>query len=190
MRAAEITVVLREVDLANRPDEMLLHSPKGTVPVLVLPANQVIDESLDIMKWALGKCDPMLWLNTQSNGTHELIVANDGEFKHHLDRYKYPERYKNTVKEEHRTQAEIFLLTLEQRLTEHAFLDSHRPTILDAAIAPFIRQFAAVDEQWFKDSPYPALKNWLTRFLRGEDFLKVMNKLPVWEKGDKPIFFP
>lgn len=190
LRVAEITVTLREVDLANRPDEMLFHSPKGSVPVLVLPDHQVIDESLEIMKWALGKNDPTEWLKTESAGARELIAANDGEFKHHLDRYKYPERYEGAVKKEHRTQAERFLSTLETRLTEHAFLDSDRPSILDAAIAPFVRQFAAVDEEWFTASPYPALQNWLARFLSGENFLKVMGKRPVWKKGDAPVFFP
>lgn len=190
LRVAEITVTLREVDLANQPDEMLFHSPKGSVPVLVLPDHQVIDESLEIMKWALGKNDPTEWLKTESTGAHELIAANDGEFKHHLDRYKYPEWYEGAVKKEHRTQAERFLSRLETRLTEHAFLDSDRPSILDAAIAPFVRQFAAVDEEWFTASPYPALQNWLARFLSGENFLKVMGKRPVWKKGDAPVFFP
>ena len=190
LHAAEITVVLREVDLSNRPGEMLSHSPKGSVPVLVLPDDQVIDESLDIMKWALGKNDPTKWLETESAGAHELIAANDGEFKHHLDRYKYPEWHAGAIRNEHRTQAANFLGTLEQRLTEHAFLDSDRPSILDAAIAPFVRQFAAADEQWFAASPYPALQNWLARFLRGETFLKVMAKQPAWKNGDAPVFFP
>jgi len=189
LRVAEIAVTLREVDLGNRPDQMLFHSPKGSVPVLVLPDDQVIDESLDIMKWALGKNDPKEWLKTESNGAHELIAANDGEFKHHLDRYKYPEWHEGAVKKEHRTQAEKFLSTLEQRLTEHTFLDSDRPSILDAAIAPFVRQFAAVDEQWFAASPYPALQNWLARFIKGETFLRVMAKQPVWKNGDAPVFF-
>jgi len=190
LHVAKITVILREVDLTNRPEEMLCHSPKGSVPVLVLPDDQVIDESLDIMKWALEKNDPTDWLKTKSNGAYELISTNDGDFKHHLDRYKYPEWHEGTVKEEHRTQAERFLSTLEQRLTEHAFLDSDRPSLLDAAIMPFVRQFAAVDEEWFTTSPYPALKIWLAQFLKGENFLKVMGKQPVWEKGDTPVFFP
>lgn len=189
LRAAEITITLREVDLRNRPDQMLFHSPKGSVPVLVLPDDQVIDESLDIMKWALGKNDPKEWLKIESNGAHELIAANDGEFKHHLDRYKYPEWHGGAVKKEHRTHAERFLSTLEQRLTEHTFLDSDRPSILDAAIAPFVRQFAAVDEEWFTASPYPALQNWLGQFLRGEIFLKVMGKQPVWKEGDAPVYW-
>ena len=190
LRVAEITVALREVDLGNRPGEMLAHSPKGSVPVLVFPDDQIIDESLDIMKWALGKNDPTEWLKTESDGAHELIAANDGEFKHHLDRYKYPEWHAGAIKNEHRNQAERFLDILEQRLTEHAFLDSDRPSILDAAIAPFVRQFAAVDKEWFTASPYPALQNWLARFLREEYFLKVMDKQPAWRNGDAPVFFP
>ena len=190
LRVAEITVALREVDLSNKPDAMLSSSPKGSVPILVLPDDTVIDESLDIMKWALGKNDPLAWLKTESPGVEELIAANDDDFKHHLDRYKYPQWHAGASKEAHRAQAEKFLLTLEERLTQHAFLDSDRASILDAAIGPFVRQFAAVDEAWFKTSPYPALQVWLTRFLESERFLEVMGKQPVWKHDDSPVFFP
>jgi glutathione S-transferase len=190
LRVAEITVTLREVDLGKKPDAMLSSSPKGSVPILVLPDDTVIDESLDIMKWALGKNDPLAWLKTESPGVEELIAANDDDFKHHLDRYKYPQWHAGASKEAHRAQAEKFLLRLEQRLTQHAFLDSDRASILDAAIGPFVRQFAAVDEAWFKTSPYPALQVWLTRFLESERFLEVMGKQPVWKHDDSPVFFP
>ena len=190
LRVAGIKVVLREVDLGAKPAEMLLASPKASVPVLVLQDNHVIDESLDIMNWALGENDPQDWLKTKNTGAQALIAANDGEFKHHLDRYKYPQWHEGAVREEHRTEAERFLRALEQRLTEHAYLDSNQLSILDAAIVPFIRQFSMVDEAWFAASPYPALRAWLTQFLQGDHFLAVMGKQPLWVKGDTPILFP
>jgi glutathione S-transferase len=177
---------IREVKLSAKPAEMLEASPKGTVPVLVLPDGQVIDESLDIMRWALDRNDPLGWLKSDDPA---LIAANDGPFKYHLDRYKYPGRYDNAPNDPV-TAAIPHLAALEARLTSTKELSGDAPGLTDAALFPFIRQFAEVDRAWFDGLPYPNLQNWLTRHLAAPLFAAAMVRLTPWRVGDEPILFP
>ncbi len=186
---AGIAVELREVQLKNKPQAMLEASPKGTVPVLVLPSREVIDESLDIMSWALGLNDPEHWLETHAQAQN-LISRNDGEFKYYLDRYKYADRYPEYPIEYYRAQGELFLAELEQLLQQNACLCGPRFGLADAAIAPFIRQFAAVDRDWFANSAYPALRSWLQNFLDSPLFAQVMHIYQPWSINDEAVLFP
>jgi len=167
---------IREVKLRDKPAEMLAASPKGTVPVLVLPDGQVIDESLDMMRWALGRNDPEGWLAGDDTA---LIAANDGPFKQHVDRYKYPERHASDPVE-HRALGLEMLRLLEARLAAHPWLCGARRMLTDAAIMPFVRQFAAVDQAWFDALPLPGVQRWLREQLASALFAEVMVVRPVW----------
>lgn len=187
---AGVTVALREIELRNKPRPMLEASPKGTVPVLVLPTGQVIEESLDIMLWALRLNDPGDWLSAwQQADIQSLIQESDGEFKYHLDRYKYADRYPEHGRLHYRRHGERFLADLEERLRHQPYLAGAEFSIADAAIAPFIRQFAAVDGQWFADAPYPALRQWLAAFLSSELFHTIMIVYQPWKLGDDDVTF-
>jgi glutathione S-transferase len=175
--------ILREVTLAAKPPAMLAASPKGTVPVLVLPDGTVIDESLDIMRWALAGRDPEGWLKGDDAA---LIRWNDGQFKHDLDRYKYPERH-DTDPLGHRERGVGFLRELDGRLTRTSQLCGPVRTLADAAIMPFVRQFAAVDQQWFNDQPLPHLKAWLADHISSELFRTIMMRVAPWSPGDRPV---
>lgn len=188
------TCALREVVLRNKPHEMITASPKGTVPVIVLSDDRVIEESLEIMRWALDISDPEGWL-VPLNGDHgdidALIAENDGPFKSALDRYKYPNRYDDTDPLDHRTQGLAFLKKLNARLSKTAYLWGNTFTIADAAISPFIRQFANNDREWFNALDLSSVQNWLQNILESDRFLGVMEKYPAWESGmDEPIFPP
>jgi glutathione S-transferase len=167
---------IREVKLRDKPAELIAASPKATVPVLVLPGGDVIDESLDIMRWALGRNDPEGWLAGDDAG---LIAANDGPFKHHLDRYKYPERY-GSDPEAHRAAGLHVLAALEVRLAAHDWLCGDRRSFTDAAIMPFVRQFAAVDRDWFDAQPLPGVHRWLAEQVASPLFATVMVQRPQW----------
>ena len=184
---------LREVVLRDKPAELIAASPKATVPVLVEPDGRVLEESLDIMRWALARSDPQQWLSPQS-GTLEdmlaLVACCDGDFKHHLDRYKYAGRYENATAAEHREQASIFLRDLETRLAASAHLFGDRPALADNAIAPFVRQFAIADPAWFAQQPWPRLRAWLDGLLGGEAFERIMRKYPQWKSGQTGVIFP
>ena len=185
---------IREVVLKDKPDELLTISPKGTVPVLLTADGKVLEESLDIMFWALAQRDPANWyhgLNQQQRAeTDALIANNDGEFKYYLDRYKYADRYPQHSQQFYRQQGEKTLLMLEQRLQQTRCLLSESWTLADIALLPFVRQFAFVDEAWFEQSAYPAVRQWLTDFLDSELFSHIMAKYPQWQTGDKPLLFP
>lgn len=174
---------LREIKLSAKPQTMLDASPKGTVPVLVLPDGEVIDQSLEIMRWALTNRDPEGWL---ARDDPSLIAANDGTFKYHLDRYKYPERY-GTDALAHRAEGLTFLRVLETRLTGSAQLCGSTRGLADAATIPFVRQFAAVDREWFGAQPLPHLKVWLAGHLASDLFMAIMTRLAPWSPGDHPI---
>lgn len=167
---------IREVKLRDKPAEMLAASPKATVPVLVLPDGGVIDESLDIMRWALGRNDPEGWL---AGDDAALIAANDGPFKHHLDRYKYPDRHASDPLA-HRAEGFAMLADLEARLTAGAYLCGDRRSLTDAAIMPFVRQFAAVDRDWFDAQPLPGVQRWLAGQVASDLFASVMVVRPTW----------
>jgi glutathione S-transferase len=177
---AGISVETREVQLRNKPEHMLALSPKGTVPVLQLPDGKVIDESLGIMHWALAQNDPDNWLDG-GDDAEKLIQWNDGDFKIYLDRYKYADRYPEFPASHYRNQAELFLAELEGKLSQTACLAGNQLSKLDAAIFPFIRQFASVDSLWFESSKYQHLNEWLNRLLRSGLFISVMIKYPTWE---------
>lgn len=179
-----IPVELREVALRAKPAALLAASPKGSVPVLVLPDGRVLEQSWDIMLWALRRNDAQNWL-----GEHEanlaaalpLVLENDTSFKRALDCYKYPERHPDQPQHFYRAQGEVFLQKLETRLSVTPYLLGEKMSIADAALLPFVRQFAAVDAAWFARAPYPKLRDWLDSFTRSELFVQVMQKFPVWQ---------
>jgi len=184
---------LREVVLRNKPPEMIAASPKGTVPVMVLPDAQVIEESLEIMYWALDRNDPEGWLmplKSNRDDIDALIAENDGPFKNDLDRYKYPTRYENSDPLHHRSQGAAFLQKLNARLLKTAYLCGTHFTFADAAIAPFIRQFANNDRAWFNALDLPGIQRWLESILESDRFLGVMEKYPAWENGMDEAAFP
>ena len=185
MWASATRCELREVVLANKPAEMLAASPKGTVPVMVTPAGDVIDESIDIMRHALSQNDPENWL---SGDDRTLIERIDGAFKHHLDRYKYHTRY-GTDPLAHRDAALEILAELDQRLSNQKNLCGEARTLADIATFPFIRQFANHDRAWFDAQPLPYLIAWLQRHLTSDLFAAIMVKFPAWKPGDTPVIF-
>ncbi|WP_122664871.1 glutathione S-transferase [Pseudomonas viridiflava] len=179
LRYAGCAVQIHEVSLKAKPPEMLERSPKGTVPVLVLE-DQVLEQSLDIMHWALACNDPDNWLLIDNgDGRRDiqaLIEENDQVFKQHLDRYKYFVRHPEHPQEHYRQLGEVFLQKLEARLEDRDFLVTDQVSLADIAVAPFIRQFSAVDPDWFATSPYPQLRGWLERFIQSALFKAVMAK--------------
>lgn len=184
---------LREVVLANKPAELLEASPKGTVPVLVLTDGTAIDQSIDIMKWALQTQDPEDWLPRTAaewERTHDWIAHNDGPFKQALDRYKYPHRYALPDGLHHRTEGAEFLRTLNEVLRGQAYLAGQQFGMADAALAPFVRQYAHTDALWFAQQPWPALQTWLTQFEQSPTYLRTMDKLPAWTAGQPVRVFP
>ena len=189
LQAAGVEVELREITLKAKPAELLQASPKGTVPVLVLPDGSVIEQSLDIMRWALQQNDPQAWLPADAAAMNEAlacIALNDGPFKRALDRYKYPARFALADGFAYREQGADTLQQWEDRLTKQAFLHGAHWGLLDAAIAPFVRQFAHTDKAWFADQNWPQLQRWLAACESSAAFAAVMEKLPVWHAGDAP----
>ena len=175
--------VTREVKLSAKPEAMLAASLKGTVPVLVLPDGKVIDESLDVMRWALAMRDPEHWLEGDDTA---LINRNDGPFKHDLDRYKYLERY-GVDPLKHRMLGMDFLRELDDRVNRTGQLCGPVRSMADAAIMPFVRQFAAVNKMWFSDQPLLQLKIWLADHISSELFSMIMLRVPPWAPGDRPV---
>ena len=186
---SSINVELREVLLRDKPKSMLAASAKGTVPVLLLPDGRVLDQSRDIMLWALESSDPQQWYNEAlAEPVNCLIDCNDNQFKTHLDHYKYWDRFPEQPQQFYRAQAEKFLLQLEGHLENNSYLLADRITLADIALFPFIRQFAYVDKPWFDQAPYPRLQAWLEKFLQSELFAAAMNKLPPWQEGDSAVY--
>jgi len=189
---AGIKTILREVELRNKPEEMVRLSAKATVPVLVLDDGTVIDESLDIMYWALAISDKDGWLTGLSEQqlklANELIADNDNKFKVNLDHYKYAQRFPELSMQESRASGEVFLQKLEQCLQQHDYLLANKLSFADVAIFPFVRQFAYVDIRWFEQTAYPNLQRWLQGLLSSEKFLKVMKKHLPWLHGDELCF--
>ena len=180
---AAIPVALREILLRDKPRSMLRASAKGTVPVLILPNGNVIDESVDVMYWALDQSDPDCWSRgALETGTQALLEENDHVFKVQLDRYKYADRHPEHPQSYYRAEAVRFLVRLEQGLKLHRYLLDDQITFADVAIFPFVRQFALVDKPWFDQAPYPKLQVWLQSFLDSALFLNVMTKHPVWRE--------
>jgi len=185
---AGIQCEIREVDLKHKPQALLDISPKATVPVLLLPDDRIIDESLDIMLWALNENDPEQWLDPPDSSLDDMIALihlNDSEFKHHLDRYKYPQRFDAGGVHEYFRQASDFLSLLDQRLAQSVFLFGDAASVADIALFPFVRQFAAVDRQAFEALPFVHLQQWLFGWLADARFQSIMLKRQAWQPDDE-----
>lgn len=178
-------VELREVVLREKPEAFLAASPSGTVPCLVT-SDGVLDESLDIMTWALERSDPEGWRDMPEEGW-AWIARTDGRFKAALDRTKYAPRYPGVDEEEERAKAALFLGDLDAAMDRWIF---GAPTIADFAILPFVRQFAFIDKPRFDAEPWPRLQAWLDRFLASAAFAGIMAKYPQWREGQAPVRFP
>lgn len=190
--ASGIRCEMREIALSQKPDSMLAVSPKGTVPVLVLK-DKVLEESLDIMHWAMAQSDPQCWSTAgQSNDAQAQawVRSCDDEFKKNLDRYKYPNRYALSDGLAHRDMGAQFLLKLNAQLDKTPYLMGGDWCWVDAAIAPFVRQFARTDRDWFDAQAWSALKVWLENFEQSPAYSEVMHKFKVWHQGAKPVAFP
>ncbi|MBA4087856.1 MAG: glutathione S-transferase [Novosphingobium sp.] len=181
-----VAVELREIKLSAKPPAMLEASPKGTVPVVVLPDGGVIEQSLEVMQWALRQNDPEGW---RERDDAALIARNDGPFKHDLDRYKYPERHGSDATA-HRESGLAFLAELDARLTQNGQLCGNERGLADMAVMPFVRQFAATDPVWFDSQPLPHLQRWLAGHLESALFASVMGKFAPWREGDPAVVFP
>jgi len=191
--SADIRCELREVVLRDKPAEMIAISPKATVPVLQLPDGTVIDESFDIMQWALTQRDPENWLNPDCGSLDEataLIEQTETQFKPHLDRCKYPDRFADVSAADHCVAACHFIAQLEDRLEMMPHLLGRHACIADMAIFPFVRQFANTDSDWFAASPYRRTQAWLARLTQGTHFARAMKKYPQWQDGDEVVLFP
>ena len=166
--------------LRDKPAEMLAVSPKGTVPVLLLPTGEVLEQSMDIMRWAFAQTDDLKgwWARAQTSVNQELWSVCDADFKRHLDRYKYPQRYSDALgAEHHASQAVAVLLKpLEAQLKDQPQLGGATPCAADIGIFPFVRQFAAVNPEWFEALPLPAVKAWLAQWLVSSLFGSAMVK--------------
>ena len=182
LAASGAEVMLREVLLKDKPAELLAASPKATVPVLVLSDGRVIEESLDVMQWALEHNDPLNWLEGEALDS-DWIGACDGDFKHWLDRYKYAERYPEHTAEDYRQKAETFVQKLEDRLSVTDWVGGDAANAIDVALFPFIRQFAGVEPSWWQQAPYPNVRQWLENWLNSALFSSIMTKYPRWESG-------
>ena len=188
---AELQVELREITLKNKPPQMLAISPKGTVPVLQLLDGTVIEESREIMIWALAQRDSQGLLNAETLlEANALIDKNDNEFKYWLDRYKYADRHIEMSQTEYRQKGEAFLQLLEELLTKNPYLLGKSVTLADIGIMPFVRQFAHVNRDVFYDLPYPNLQRWLQDWLSHPLFLQAMTKFQPWQEKDDVVVFP
>ena len=179
---AGINVELRELMLKDKPADMLKHSPKGTVPVVITDSGLVIDESLDVMLWALAQNDPDGWLE-QKDSSLSLIQQNDQQFKPLLDKYKYADRYPEFTEKQHRENSLSYIDQLETLLQQNKFLTGDSISLADMAIFPFIRQFALVNKSWFDELPHQQLQRWLNHFLNSHLFSKVMQKFKLYNDG-------
>ncbi|GLS91402.1 glutathione S-transferase [Psychromonas marina] len=187
-------VLIRAIKLNNKPSEMLAVSPKGSVPVLVVADDEVIEESLEIMHWALTKNDPDDLLHHQTidalNAMDNLIIDFESTFIPALEHYCCAKRYHEDNIEQCRSLCESVLMQLENKLSRHAFIFSEKESLVDIALFPFIRKFARVERQWYLQSPYPNLRNWLNNYLQSPTFTKVMTKHELWLEKRKTIYFP
>lgn len=193
LKYSGIQVELREVDLKAVPDALRKLVPDNpTVPVLQLQDGRVIDESWDVLLWAVREHDPHGWLGKDESKlvpAEQWVEMNDYSFKTDLDRYKYHERYPERTQLEYRQDAQEFIQDLENQLQQTPFLLGDSLSVADIGVLPFIRQFAFVDKAWFDQSPYPKVQAWLKVFLESGLFDSVMAKYAVWNTGDKPVMF-
>lgn len=181
---------IREVLLKDKPPSMLGYSSKGTVPVLVLQSGNVIDESLDVIDWALNLNDPYNWKRSKDlQKTKELIEINDGDFKFHLDRYKYSKRYKNEDPNFHKEKCLTFIKMINEELKDSKYIYDNEISYIDISLLPFIRQFRIADNEWFDELPYENVKSWLSNFLNSELLKSIMSKYDLWKEGDEVTIF-
>ncbi len=181
---------IREVLLKDKPPSMMEYSAKGTVPVLVLQSGKVIDESLDVIDWALNLNDPYNWKRSKDLGkTKELIKINDGDFKFHLDRYKYSKRYENEDPNFHREKCLTFIKMINEELKDSKYIYDNEISYIDISLLPFIRQFRIADNDWFDELPYENVKSWLSNFIDSKLLKSVMPKYDLWKKGDEITIF-
>jgi glutathione S-transferase len=187
--SADIPIEIREVELKNKPAQMLSASPKGTVPVLVLKSGNIIDESFDIMMWACKENDPQDFLNVKTQELMAVIALNDNHYKKALDRYKYPNRYPEEDCSGARSQCQDTFCELDEMISKNGGqLLGPKISIADLAVFPFIRQGANVDRAWFDSLPYKSLQAWLDGHLESSLFQSSMQKYEPWQHGDDPVF--
>ena len=191
IKLSQITVEIREIELKNKPREFLELSPKGTVPVLLTDSGQVLEESLDIINWALDSNDPNNLLsecNLSKSQFKELLKKLDDDFKINLDKYKYPNRYQGVDRNFNRDANLNFLANLDNILKTSEYINCNHLTLIDYLIFPFIRQFRNVDENWFDCLNFNYLKKWLNNLMESEDFKSIMKKYTVWNSNQIPIY--
>ena len=196
LKQAGIKVELREIKLSDMPEEALAVSPDETVPVLVLPDGKVIDESWEIVKWALAQNDPDNWLGKNKSADEKtflldaeiLIESNDYSFKLDLDHYKYADRHPEHDQAHYREACEEFIEDLEEMLKQKTYLIAEHLSLADIGVFPFIRQFSLVDADWFQQAPYPNVQRWLQGLINSTLFQNVFQKHDIWQKGD-PITY-
>ena len=189
---ANIKCEYREVLLKDKPASMISLSSKGTVPVLLTPDDLIIDQSLDVMLWALHQDDPDDWLNEDGSLGQSLVERNDNEFKYYLDRYKYHVGYPEYSQEYYRDKTRDYLDQLEKCLNDNqgAALTADHMSFSDVSIFPFIRQFANVDLDWFKSSSYQLLNCWYNKIEQSDLFKDCMKKHKQWSPEQSPVYFP
>lgn len=186
LKYAQIKTIIREVELSNLPPEALAVSPHATVPSLVIDDNIQMDESWDIVKWAVQQNDHQNWLGENNQYLQQaemLIETNDFSFKTDLDHYKYADRHPEQTMEYYRKQCEDFIEELEESLEQNQFLVADTISIADIGVFPFVRQFSLVDKEWFDKAPYPKVQNWLNALLATEWFLDAFKKHELWKSG-------
>ena len=191
IRSSQIIVEVREIKLQEKPSEFLKSSPKGTVPVLITNSGEVLEESLDIINWALNRNDPDKWLDKGKLASHEIAkLLNDLEnkFKPNLDKYKYPNRFSGVDQFLYRDKNLFFLEKLNFYLKKNTSLNCEHLTLLDYAIFPFVRQFRNVDQEWFEKLNFIFLNKWINQIIDSQDFLSIMKKFKKWEPNDLPIY--
>ena len=191
IRSSKIKVEIREIKLKEKPSEFLNLSPKGTVPVLITNSGEVLEESLDIIYWALNKNDPHKWLAKGKLENQDIIKLLDdleNKFKPNLDKYKYPSRFSGVDQYFHRDKNLCFLKKLNSYLENNKSLNCEHLSLLDYAIFPFVRQFRNVDQEWFENLNFIFLNKWINQIIDSQDFLSIMNKFKKWEPSDIPIY--
>ena len=180
-----VSLEIREISLRDRPDELYKASTKGTVPVLIISNDMVVDESLEIILWTLKNNPNQTWISDNSNLEMDLINENDTNFKKWLDKYKYHDRHPENPKQYYREKCQQILSEYEEKLNVNTYLLKNEISIADIAIFPFVRQFAHVDYGWFS-SNYNSLKIWLETIASSELFLSIMDKHETWNKSNDP----
>ena len=191
LKNSNIKVELREVDLSDMPQEATDISAKATVPILILPDGTFLDESWDIVKWALEQNDPDNWLGDSNKyllDAEMLVETNDFSFKEHLDHYKYADRYQQFSQEHYRKACEEFIEELEDMLTDNEYLLASQLSLADIAVFPFIRQFSLVDKDWFDQSRYIYVQRWLNNLTTSQLFQNVFQKHELWKAGDTAVY--